>query len=80
MIQNSLFCREAKISNWIDGSANWFCDWGNCIVVNQNLLQQRTLCKPVTSDIGYYSDSLLLDDVGNCILGADESSDCTDFE
>ncbi|KAL3640011.1 hypothetical protein CASFOL_012007 [Castilleja foliolosa] len=34
----------------------------------------------VTSDIGYYCNSMLLDDVGNSVSGADESTNCSDFE
>ncbi|KAL3636726.1 hypothetical protein CASFOL_019025 [Castilleja foliolosa] len=34
----------------------------------------------VTSDIGYYCNSMLLDDVGDSVSSADESTNCSDFE
>ncbi|KAK4484785.1 hypothetical protein RD792_007379 [Penstemon davidsonii] len=34
----------------------------------------------VTPDIDYHSNSMLLDDVGNCVPGSDEPPDCSHFE
>ncbi|KAK4439744.1 hypothetical protein Salat_0309300 [Sesamum alatum] len=56
------------------------CGWGYCITLHQNLLQQRALCESVTPDIDYYSNSMLLDDVGNCVPVTDETSNCSHFE
>ncbi|KAK1552371.1 hypothetical protein Q3G72_015499 [Acer saccharum] len=50
------------------------CDWDHCLYLYQNLLQQRTLCQFVPPNIGYYSNNLLLDDVGNCISCTNETT------
>ncbi|KAL6544519.1 hypothetical protein OROMI_023381 [Orobanche minor] len=34
----------------------------------------------VTYDIDYYCNRMLLDDVGNSVSGADETTHCSDFE
>ncbi|KAH6775791.1 hypothetical protein C2S52_013352 [Perilla frutescens var. hirtella] len=47
----------------LDCYANLRSGGDYCIPLRQNLLQQRTLCQFVTSDIGYYCNRLLLDDV-----------------
>ncbi|KAK1583700.1 hypothetical protein Q3G72_026200 [Acer saccharum] len=49
-------------------------DWDHCLYLYQNLLQQRTLCQFVPPNIGYYSNNLLLDDVGDCISCTNETA------
>ena len=53
---------------------NFHCYWNHRIFLCQNLLQQRAFCKFIAPNIGYYSDCLLLDDVGNRLSCADEST------
>ncbi|KAI4339512.1 hypothetical protein MLD38_024452 [Melastoma candidum] len=52
-------------------------DWNNCISEYKNLLQQRTIDKFVPPDLSYYRNCLLLDDVGNCVSGTNESANCS---
>ncbi|KAJ4982124.1 hypothetical protein NE237_032961 [Protea cynaroides] len=47
------------------------------VPLDQNMLQQRIFCKPVTPNTGYYGYSLLLDDVGDCISCSDETTNCS---
>ncbi|KAK3199844.1 hypothetical protein Dsin_023259, partial [Dipteronia sinensis] len=49
-------------------------DWVHCLSLYQNLLQQRILCQFVPPNIGYYSNNLLLDDVGDCISCTNETT------
>ncbi|KAI4387705.1 hypothetical protein MLD38_000117 [Melastoma candidum] len=52
-------------------------DWNNSISEYENLLQQRTIDKFVPPDLSYYRNCLLLDDVGNCVPGTNESANCS---
>ncbi|KAK7387127.1 hypothetical protein VNO78_27653 [Psophocarpus tetragonolobus] len=48
--------------------------------LHQNLLQQRTFYQSISPYFGNYCNNLLLDDVGNCISGTDETTHCTYIE
>ncbi|KAA8523618.1 hypothetical protein F0562_010041 [Nyssa sinensis] len=59
---------------------NFRCDRNHCVSLYQNLLQQRAFCKSVSPNTGYYCNSMLLDDVGDCIFSADETTHSPNFE
>ncbi|KAJ4981754.1 hypothetical protein NE237_032591 [Protea cynaroides] len=61
----------------LDIYPDFHCDGGHRGSHGQNLLQQRTFWQPVALNISYYNNSLLLDDVGNCISCTDESINCS---
>ncbi|KAH7861625.1 hypothetical protein Vadar_028583 [Vaccinium darrowii] len=59
---------------------NFRGDWNHFCSLCQNLLQQRAFYESVARDIGYYCNSMLLDDVGNCVSCPDEATHSPNFE
>ncbi|PKI77454.1 hypothetical protein CRG98_002060 [Punica granatum] len=73
--------RSKGIRDGVSGDNPHFrSDWDHRVPLHQNMLQQRTFCEFVPSDLGYYCDSLLLDDVGNCLSCTNETSDSSNLE
>ncbi|KAJ4976809.1 hypothetical protein NE237_001915 [Protea cynaroides] len=61
----------------LDNDPDFHRDRLHSVSLGQNLLQQRTFCKSVTPNTGHYGNSVLLDDVGNCVSCTDETANCS---
>ncbi|KAA8527023.1 hypothetical protein F0562_008748 [Nyssa sinensis] len=81
-LRNLTACRSVRSNqHGVSGNdPNFRRDRNHCVSLYKNLLQQRAFCKSVPSNIGYYCNSMLLDDVGNRIPCTDETSYSPNFE
>ncbi|TKY57355.1 ENHANCED DOWNY MILDEW 2 isoform X2 [Spatholobus suberectus] len=57
--------------------ANFRSDWNFRVPLYQNLFQQRTFRESISPNFGSYCNNMLLDDVGDCISGTDETAHST---
>ncbi|WJX31620.1 hypothetical protein P8452_20031 [Trifolium repens] len=72
--------RNLKSTNrngFLDNNTNLRGDWNHRVSLHQNLLQQRTFCKSISPNSGYYCNNMLLDDVGDCIFSTNETAHST---
>ncbi|WJX37586.1 hypothetical protein P8452_25336 [Trifolium repens] len=72
--------RNLKSTNrngFLDNNTNLCGDWNHRVSLHQNLLQQRTFCKSISPNSGYYCNNMLLDDVGDCIFSTNETAHST---
>ncbi|XXG85123.1 hypothetical protein AAC387_Pa11g0271 [Persea americana] len=67
-VRSSLDSRSDR-HGFLDDNPNFHSSGLRCLYHGQIVLQQRPFCQSAPLNIGYYCNSLLLDDVGYCISG-----------